>query len=201
MSGNVGHGTGERTTIEADDVAPGRLRALRRSEFEILANAGAFDEERVELLAGRLVTMSAQSGEHAQLAARLNEVFVKGVPADYIVRPQLPFALSHDSEPSPDLAICPRTAFHDGHPEAAVLIIEIAMSSLSLDRGLKQRLYAAEEIPEYWVVDLESLAIEVHRDARRGRYDKRQRFDRRARVQPLAFPSLGVCLHDLIRRP
>jgi Uma2 family endonuclease len=186
--------------LEPEDVAPERIRPLRRTEFELLVNAGAFDEERIELLCGHLVTMSAQTNEHAQLAARLNEVFVKGVPDDYIVRPQLPFALSHDSEPAPDLAICPRSAFHDGHPAAAVLIVEIAGASLALDRGLKLRLYADEEIPEYWIVDAKQMAITVHRDARRGRYDTVTRFDRRARVEPLAFPGLAVCLNDLIRR-
>jgi len=186
--------------LEPEDVAPERLRPLRRTEFEVLVDAGVFDEERLELLAGHLVTMSAQTAEHAQLTARLNELFVKGVPDDYIVRPQLPFALSHDSEPAPDLAICPRTAFHDGHPAAAVLIVEIATASLPLDRGLKLRLYAGEDIPEYWIVDAKTLAIEVHRDPRRGRYDTVTRHDRRARIEPLAFPGLVVCLNDLIRR-
>lgn len=186
--------------LDPEDVPSDRVRLLRRTEFETLVDLGAFDEERVELLAGHLVTMSAQTNEHAQLAARLNEVFVKGVPDDYIVRPQLPFALSHESEPSPDLAICPRTAFHDGHPAAAVLIVEIGGTSLALDRGLKLRLYANEDIPEYWIVDAKQLSITVHRDARRGRYETVTRADRRARITPLAFPELGVCLAELIRR-
>ncbi len=187
--------------VEPEEVAPERIRTLRRTEFEVLVNAGAFEEERLELLAGHLVTMSAQTAEHAQLAARLNEVFVKGVPADYIVRPQLPFALSHDSEPAPDLAICPRTAFHDGHPAAAVLVVEIAAATGTLDRGLKLRLYADEDIPEYWVIDAKTLAIEVHREARRGRYQTVTRIDRRTRIEPLAFPGLVICLGELVRRP
>jgi Uma2 family endonuclease len=45
-----------------------------------------------------------------------------------------------------------------------VLIVEVAESSLSLDRALKGSLYARARVPEYWIVNLVDRALEVHRD-------------------------------------
>ena len=48
--------------------------------------------------------------------------------------------------------------------EDALLVIEVADSSLAYDRSTKLRLYAEAGIPEYWVVDCTAETVEVHRD-------------------------------------
>ena len=42
------------------------------------------------------------------------------------------------------------------------LIIEVADSTLDEDRGLKQRIYAREGIPAYWIVNPPDRVIELY---------------------------------------
>lgn len=67
------------------------------------------------------------------------------------VRCQLPLAIDDHSEPEPDLAVVtgsPRD-YRDAHPRTALLIVEVADSSLDFDRTRKLAGYARNGIPEY----------------------------------------------------
>ena len=91
------------------------------------------------------------------MAVRMVEEALRGVfRAGWDVRSQLPIALDPDSEPEPDVSVVPGS-FRDyptGHPTSPVLVVEIADTSLALDRGEKAGLYAHAGIQEYWIVDL-----------------------------------------------
>lgn len=176
----------------------GHIRRLKRSEYERLAELGAFDNEKVELLDGVIFEMSPQGVEHSDLVALFNEHVIKALPPSHQLRPQLPFALSDYSMPEPDLVVVPRRPFGAGHPTESVWMVEVSASSLSFDRNVKMRLYAAAGVPEYWIVNAEDVQIEVHRDPQGERFRSVQTYDRFARVSPLAFPELVICLDDLI---
>jgi Uma2 family endonuclease len=45
----------------------------------------------------------------------------------------------------------------------AALVVEVADSSLRLDRNLKGGLYARAGVAEYWIVNLVAGGLEVHR--------------------------------------
>ena len=51
--------------VVRDPVPPDAIRPLKRTEYERLAEAGAFASEKVELLFGRIVRMSPQGVNHA----------------------------------------------------------------------------------------------------------------------------------------
>jgi Uma2 family endonuclease len=91
----------------------------------------------------------------------MRRAFVTG----HRVRSQLPFRSVDGSEPEPDLAVIagddPRASAE--HPSSAVLIVEISDTTLEHDRR-KARLYAASQIPEYWILNLVSRTLEVHRN-------------------------------------
>ena len=53
-----------------------------------------------------------------------------------------------------------------GHPSTAALVVEVADSSLGLDRRLKVGLYARAGLPEYWIANLVEGVLEVHRELR-----------------------------------
>lgn len=124
-------------------------------------------EDPIELIDGEIIThMSPQYSPHAtaiQLTAHsLQEVFGDG----YCVRQQLPLRLGLKSVPEPDVAVVrgsPRD-YVAGHPRTAELVVEVvevADSSLAIDRGRKLRLYAREGLPEYWIVNLVENCVEV----------------------------------------
>lgn len=50
------------------------------------------------------------------------------------------------------------------HPHAAEvgIVVEVSDATLSRDRNLKKRLYAAANIPVYWIVNLQDNQIEVY---------------------------------------
>jgi Uma2 family endonuclease len=45
-----------------------------------------------------------------------------------------------------------------------LLVVEVAVTSHFVDRGVKERLYAQIGVPTYWLVDVPGRAIEVRSD-------------------------------------
>lgn len=113
------------------------------------------------------------------------------------VRVQGPLGLSEDSEPQPDLALLPLGDYRHEHPTTALVIIEVADSSLPYDR-VKGHVYARAGIPEYWIVDLVDRVVEVHTDPRDGAYASTRTVDERGTVSPAAFPDVAIPVASLL---
>ena len=142
------------------------LRRWTREEYDKMIDVGVLTaNDRVELIEGEIVTVTPQNRPHAtavQLgAAALRRAFGEGVE----VRQQLPLALGDDSEPEPDVAVVIGLTrdYRDAHPTTALLILEVADSSLAFDRTNKARLYARAGIADYWLVNLVDNVLEVRR--------------------------------------
>jgi Uma2 family endonuclease len=129
----------------------GEARNFSRREYDSMVRAGILGEdERLELIGGRIIAMSPegplQAGAIDLCAEALRRVFGAG----HTVRVQHPLAIDPDDEPEPDVAVVrggPREHLAD-HPHEAVLVVEVAESSLEYDRGEKARLYARAGFPE-----------------------------------------------------
>ena len=106
--------------------APENFRPLRRAEFDKLVAAGAFDDERIELLDGVLVPMSPIGPPHSSAVDALTEILVVALQGRARVRVQNPFAASDISEPQPDLLVVARGDYRADHPRTAHLAIEVA---------------------------------------------------------------------------
>jgi Uma2 family endonuclease len=181
---------------------PLRIRPLRRVEYDRLVELGVFDEdEKIELLRGVLVAMSPQGADHAYVIERLNKLFVDALGDRGRLRPQAPFAASELSEPEPDLAVYPPAPYARAHPDRALLIIEIAHSSLRKDRGIKAEIYAEAEVPEYWIVDLVHLAVEVRTAPANGHYTRTITHGRGERIALVAFPDIVLAADDFLPPP
>ncbi len=155
----------------AREVAPDKPRPLRRDEYAVLVEQGRFEDEHVELLEGVIVEMSPQ-GKGTPTPSSGSTSFCAGPlwPAPR-ARAERSFIASETSQPEPDLAVA-RIArrLEDSHPHEAFLIVEVAQTSLAKDRGVKARLYASAGVPEYWIVDLQSMTIEGPR--RQGAFEQ-----------------------------
>jgi Uma2 family endonuclease len=184
--------------VDLENLAPERIRKIRRIEYDKMVELGLFEDERIELLAGVLVEMSPQGLDHAFAVRRLNEILVLALHDRAEIGPQLPFALSEDSEPEPDLVVSPRAGRARAHPSEAYLVIEVAESSLRKDRRIKAALYAAAGVPEYWLVNLVDKVVEVHRDPGAAGYALVTRARRGESVSPLRFPDLVVPVADIV---
>ena len=184
-----------------------KTRRWRRVEYEQLVELGIFTGERLELLDGLLVVREPQGGPHAAMVGQVGEVLRVAFGAEWHVRLQAPVALDDESEPEPDVAVV-AGAFRDyvgGHPSTPVLVVEVAESSLRLDRRMKSGLYARARLREYWIVNLVDRALEVYRDPEptadapyRAVYVSVDVLRPPATVSPLAAPHARIPVADLL---
>lgn len=157
---------------------------------------------RIEIIEGVIYDIAAQSSLHAtgyQLVHEaLRPVFL--VEAGYDIRGQLPLALGEDSEPAPDVAVVRGSIrdFRDRHPTTAILVVEVADSSLLHDRKKKIPLYARAGIPEYWILNLIRRTLEVYREPLDAAYLSRAILRAGDTVSPLARPEVRVTIGELL---
>jgi len=86
--------------LDPELLEPEALRKLTRREYDKLVELGFFEDERVELLCGMLVTMSPQGGPHATISNWFAQELTLRLGRDFDVRAHSPYAASDDSEPS-----------------------------------------------------------------------------------------------------
>jgi Uma2 family endonuclease len=98
--------------------------------------------------------------------------------------------------------------FLDGHPARPALVVEVAETSLRLDRELKGGLYARAGLPEYWIINLRDRCLEVFRspgaDPTRHigwRYRDIAVLAAGHRVGPLALDGRSIAVADLLPPP
>ena len=185
---------------EIADLAPETIRPLSRLEYDRLVAEGMFEGERVELLGGVLVAMTPQYPVHSGVVQRLNRVLMRALGSSCDVRVQLPLAVSDDSEPEPDLAVVPLGDTDDAHPRTAFLVVEVSNASVAKDRTVKASLYAAADVPEYWLVNVADGQIEVHVEPRNGRYGLVAIRRPGETISLRAFPDVAIAVDDVLRR-
>ena len=172
-------------------------------EYYQMAQAGILHEDdRVELIEGEIVQMTAIGSRHAACVDRLNQLFSARVAERAIVRVQNPVRLSEYTEPQPDLALLrPRPDFyaaaHPGPPDV-MLIVEVADTSAGIDRAAKMPLYARAGLPEAWLVDLQTDRIEAYRQPTPQGYQDIHRFERGDHLGVAAFPDLSFAVTDIL---
>lgn len=178
--------------------AGARARRVTRAEYERMAKLGFFLGERVELIHGIVVRMPPIGPPHAEVVDRLTALFVRALGDRARVRIQQPFLACDDSEPEPDVAVVAARSYAAGHPERALLIIEVAETSLEYDRKTKAALYAGSSVTDYWVVDVAGQCIEVFGDPTDGRYASTRRVGCGEELSPSSFPDVIVRVSDLV---
>jgi Uma2 family endonuclease len=184
-----------------------KTRHWRRAEYERLVSLGIFVGEHLELLDGQLVVREPQGSSHAAIVGQIGQVLRLAFGDGWHTRLQAPLALDENSEPEPDVAVV-AGGYRDyisAHPVTAALVVEVADSSLRLDRRLKGGLYARAALPEYWIVNLVDGVLEVYRapepaaDAAYGWiYRSVEILRPPATVIPLAAPSARIPVADLL---
>ena len=178
--------------LDVQLLAPQTTRALRREEYDRLVAMGAFEDERVELIEGVLVTMGPNEPQHASPVQVLNELLLPVLLGRAVVRIQLPIVAARESEPEPDVAIVPLGDYRRAHPDQAHCVIEVANSSVSKDRNIKAPLYAASGFLEYWLVNVPEQVVEVFRAPGPDGYAQRARYAVGETIALEAFPDVRI---------
>ena len=112
----------------------------------------------------------------------------------------MPLVLDPNSEPEPDLAVVTGrpSDYRERHPDTALLVVEMADTSLLRDQAIKQKIYAQAGIAEYWIVNLIDQKLEVYREPQGEQFRNFQVFLDGQHIMPLAQPSLSIRVSDLL---
>ena len=95
----------------------------------------------------------------------------------------------------------PRADFYTGaHPVAAdvLLLIEVADTTVRLEKRVRIPLHARAEVRETWLCDFVSQRIELHRQPEGRRYRVVQTLSRGERLASLAFPDVRLLVENLL---
>jgi len=187
---------------------PVRTRQWTRAEYDRLIEIGVFRPgDPVELLGGQLVVAEPQSEAHYTAVGLVEDALRLAFGPGWLIRSQGPLALDEESEPEPDIAVAPgsRRDYSREHPARPVLVVEVAVSSLALDRNHKGSLYARAGLEDYWIVNLPGRVLEVYRqpvaDASAPfgwRYASRQTLGVESSVAPLAALDARISVAGLL---
>ena len=177
-------------------------RLFTREEYHRMGEVGILTErDRVELIRGEIVEMSPIGRRHRAFTDNLNALITPLVSGRAIPSVTNPVALSDDTEPQPDFQLLRRRSVaykdRDAWAEDALLVIEVADSSLRYDRTTKLRIYAEAGIPEYWVVDCTAETVEVHRGPTADGYRDVSLVAGAATVTLQAFPDVELRTTDI----
>ncbi len=156
-----------------------QIRPLTIDEYHRMIEAGIIHEgERVELLAGQIFNMAAKGTWHTVATRNLFKQLLNLIGDRADVQSQDPITLPNNTEPEPDLVIARlrEDNYINSHPTPAeiILVIEVADSTLNLDRNTKAPLYAAAGISEYWIVNLVENRLEIYRQPQGSIYTNNQ---------------------------
>jgi Uma2 family endonuclease len=150
-----------RHGMDLDDLLKKRWTA---AEYDAAVARGDIAEDlRVELLDGVIVEMTPQGPMRVGAVAELQDGLVllsRGKPWRVIVQSTLQCG---ENRPEPDLALVPRDGLHERLPGPALLVIEVADSTVAEDRK-KTAHYAKAGVPEHWLVDVQARVIEIRTD-------------------------------------
>jgi Uma2 family endonuclease len=172
------------------------------ADYHQMIEAGVLDEDdRVELLEGKVVCMSPQRPFHAASVQRSSRLLFKLLSDRAEIRIQLPIILGNDSEPEPDIAVVRLDAneYSFRHPEAAdiYLLIEVADSTINKDRKQKARIYGKNHVLEYWILDLQKRLVYIFRQSEDGTYREELILNSTDSVTLQAFPDVAIALEAM----
>jgi Uma2 family endonuclease len=183
--------------------APFTLRKWTVKEYQKLGEMGFFHpEERVELISGNIIKMSAKGTAHTSALGRTDRLFQDLFNNLAWVRVQDPIALDDNSEPEPDIAVVIIDPFdyatHHPTPSEVYLIIEVADSSLAYDREIKANIYARSGIADYWVLNVNDRQLHVFREPAEDGYQSEVILEETASISPLQFAAFNIAIGEML---
>jgi Uma2 family endonuclease len=178
------------------------VRLWTVDEYHRMSETGILDrDERVELIDGQIISMSAKNPPHAATNLCAADYLRNLLAGLALIRIQDPVTLSTNSEPEPDIAVVqidPRL-YQDIHPAPAniFLLIEIADTTLETDRKRKAPAYAKAGIADYWILDVNTRQVYVFREPGEENYRQETVFNEDDVLSMLAFPDIEVQISQL----
>lgn len=190
-------------TLPPITLQPPRKR-WTRAELDALEGTGLFDSQHLELIEGELFNKMGKRRAHVNtlllMVGWLTQVF-----GAQFINQEAPIDValedSPTSEPEPDAIVLRRESLEFGssnpRPEDLQLVIEVSDTSLYLDLKTKAALYARAGIVEYWVLDVNTRRIIVHRTPENGQYASVVAYSEQERIAPFGASQAQLRVSDV----
>jgi Uma2 family endonuclease len=185
-----------RETTQAAEGLP-RLR-WRVADLDRLMQAGVIGEDdRIELLGGEFVPMSAKGSLHEDIRSALHAWFRRNLPDDVEYSSELGWRPDEYTYCEPDFALHQHVKSPSRMPASNVyLLIEIADTSEKKDLDVKSALYARLGVQEYWIIRANTLETRVHRQPGPTGYADVSERSASDRLQCALVPAVNIRLTD-----
>jgi Uma2 family endonuclease len=201
----VGYGMNEHFTFPPRRPTTQAAEGLPRwrwtvAEVERLATHGFFtDFDQFELLGGEIVPMVSPAGRrHETIRIELAHHWAQLAGKSLLVAQEPQFSLSPDTFVKPDILVHPRAIkTYDLNGSEALLVVEVAETSLNYDLKIKLPIYASHGVREYWVINAVTRMTMVHRQPAGNVYTDREELRPTERLVPSLAPALAVSLNEL----
>jgi Uma2 family endonuclease len=172
-------------------------------KYDRMIEAGILTKsDRVELIRGEIVSKMPTGDQHVATVNRLTFALTARFHGRALLQIHCPIRLS-DSEPEPDVSVVEiRPDFYASGKATltnVLLLIEVAESSLEIDRNVKSPLYAENGVREYWIMNLNDRQIEIFRQPQpNGTYMDQSIRRPGEQIDLLAFPGALIPVDDLL---
>lgn len=170
------------------------------SDVNRMLEAGILDDERrYELIDGEIIEMMAPNPPHMRVKRWLLDQLYHQLGRSYWIDSEPSFFLEPDGDYTvPDVIVYPRALAAEAvRGGDALLVIEVAHSSLKKDRGRKARLYARHGVRDYWVVNAQTLVTHRYGEPANGRYAAETEHAPDETLIPLLLPQASLRLRDV----
>ena len=129
-------------TTQAAEGLPRRRWTVAELE-EMVPKGIIAEDERIELIGGEVVPMSPKGRRHESIRCELAFQMSRQAPASLRVAVEVQFNLADDAYLVPNILVYPAaTRVHDVRGPSALLVVEIADSSLAYDLDTNAGIYA-----------------------------------------------------------
>ncbi len=179
-----------------------KLARLSRARYDAMIDTGILTEnDAVELLDGQLYEAMPKGPRHNARVMRAAKLLERRFGDRCLIGSQNSIALHEYSEPEPDLSVLKYRAdcYEHALPEPAdvLFLIEVSDSTLAYDRDLKIPLYAAADIAEVWLVDVQARSVTVSREPEGNHYRNVTVYHSGQQIPLAAFPGETIAVDDL----
>lgn len=181
-------------TVSSRFFEDARPHLISADEFDIMVDAGLFQDARIELVEGELVEMSPSSNPHGMLLARLGaRIYNAYGDGDWVHYIDTYVTLAPKTVRAPDIAVVAREDIGSKVLTGAdvLLAVEIGHATLREDLQRKRLHYAAAGIRNYWVVDVDGECVHCFTEPQDGDYVTRSQHDFN---DAIALPGIAATL-------
>ena len=166
-------------------------RAFTIADMERMVVDGILDpDERLELIGGEFVPMSAKGSRHEAIKAAIVVRWGRVCPDGFLFVPETGLRLDPLNYLEPDFIVVSRAKrLAETRGPDVLLAVEVADSSLDYDLRRKPLVYAAFGVLELWVIDAARRIVHRHDGVHADGYGRVEAVDATARLAPRHAPD------------